>query len=84
MKILADTCVWSYALRRRSQVSNQKIIDELNNSIQQRQVILLGVIRQEILSGIAHEAQFERIRLKLKAFPDFPITTADFALVPKL
>lgn len=78
MRILVDTCIWSYALRRHSDLSNPKITNELNRFIQNRQVIMLGVIRQEILSGIAHEAQFERIRLKLKAFPDYPMSTADF------
>ncbi|MDD5274407.1 MAG: PIN domain-containing protein [Methylovulum sp.] len=39
---------------------------------------MLGGIRQEILSGIQHEAQFERIRKKLRAFPDYPISTADY------
>lgn len=80
MSILVDTCIWSYALRRRNDLPNQKIIDELNGFIQQRQVIMIGVIRQEILSGISHETQFERIRTKLRAFPDYPITTADFEM----
>uniref|UniRef100_UPI000B35C218 PIN domain nuclease n=1 Tax=Crenothrix polyspora TaxID=360316 RepID=UPI000B35C218 len=78
MSILVDTCIWSYALRRRNDLPNQNIIDELNGFIQQRQVIMLGTIRQEILSGIQHEPQFERIRTKLQAFPDYPISTADF------
>lgn len=39
---------------------------------------MLGVIRQEILSGIADEATFERIRLKLKPFPDYALSTVDF------
>ncbi|MFI3219253.1 MAG: PIN domain-containing protein [Methylococcales bacterium] len=78
MSVLVDTCIWSYALRRQNNALNQKIIDELNNLIHQRQVIMLSAIRQEILSGIAHESQFERIRTKLRAFSDYPISTADF------
>lgn len=78
MSILVDTCIWSYALRRRNDLPNQTIIDKLNGFIQQRQVIMLSAIRQEILSGIQHESQFERIRTKLWAFPDYPIATADF------
>ena len=39
---------------------------------------MVRVVRQEILSGIQQTAQFERIRFKLSAFPDFPIDTPDF------
>ncbi len=78
MNILVDTCIWSYALRRQNDLPNQKIIDRLNNYVQQRQIVMLGVIRQEILSGIAHETQFERIRAKLRLFPDYPISTVAF------
>jgi predicted nucleic acid-binding protein len=84
MSILVDTCVWSYALRRRHDLPNQAIIDALNGCIAQRQVIMLGAIRQEILSGIAHAAQFERIRTQLRAFPDYPIATADFETAAQL
>lgn len=78
MSILVDTCIWSLALRRASNSMNQAMISELNSVIENRQVIMLGVIRQEIISGIVHESQFERIRAKLRYFPDFPISTSDF------
>lgn len=38
---------------------------------------LLGVIRQELLSGIRDSTQFEKLRGRLRAFPDLPVTTAD-------
>ncbi len=38
---------------------------------------LLGVIRQELLSGIRDAAQFEELRARLRAFPDLEVTTAD-------
>lgn len=78
MSVLVDTCIWSYALRRRNGLPNQQIIDALNDVIQQRKVVMLGVIRQEILSGIQHEKQFERIRERLRVFSDHRISTADF------
>jgi len=78
MNILVDTCIWSQNLRRKKQPQNQVINEKLHTLIQQRQVVMLGVVRQEILSGIQHENQFERIRAKLKSFPDYPVTTADF------
>lgn len=78
MSIFVDTCIWSQTLRRKNHQQNQIITEKLQTLIQQRQVVMLGVVRQEILSGIQHENQFERIRVKLKSFPDYPVTTADF------
>lgn len=78
MKVLVDTCIWSQALRRKNHQQHQASIEKLTELIEQKQVIMLGVIRQEILSGIQHQAQFERIRAKLRAFLDYPLTTTDF------
>ena len=77
MTVLVDTCVWSLVLRRHNQ-QNSAIVTQLNHLIQQRQVVMLGVIRQEILSGIQHHEQFERIRHNLRAFSDYPVTTTDY------
>ena len=38
----------------------------------------MGSIRQELLSGIKGEAQFERIRTALRHFPDVALHTEDF------
>lgn len=78
MSILIDTCIWSLALRRNTPLVNSFVVQKLTQFIETKQVIMVGVIRQEILSGIQQTAQFERIRLKLGAFPDFPINTQDF------
>jgi len=77
MNTIVDTCIWSYALRRRDNPMDHAITKQLNQLIQQRKIIMLGAIRQEILSGIRHEAQFERIRIKLRTFPDYPVSISD-------
>lgn len=78
--ILVDTCIWSSLLRRNASLeSSEKQI--LLKLIQQTHVILLGVVRQEVLSGIRDMQQFERIRQKLRPFPDFPLTTEDYEKV---
>lgn len=75
--ILVDTCIWSSLLRRNASLeSSEKQI--LLKLIQQTHVILLGIVRQEVLSGIRDMQQFERIRQKLRPFPDFPLTTEDY------
>lgn len=44
---------------------------------------MAGPIRQEILSGVRETAQYERLRTHLRAFPDEPITVADYELAAK-
>lgn len=51
MSVLVDTSVWSLALRRKSPSEDFPAIGCLQQLITNDQVVLLGVIRQEILSG---------------------------------
>ena len=80
MNTLIDTCILPQALRRKDALYTSIITQRLQTHIQQHQVIMLGVVRQERLSGIQHENQFERIRTKLTSFADFPTTAADFEI----
>jgi predicted nucleic acid-binding protein len=41
-------------------------------------VQIIGPIRQELLSGIREQSQFERVREHLRRFPDLQITTDDY------
>ncbi len=41
-------------------------------------VEIIGPIRQELLSGIREQSQFERVREHLRKFPDLQITTDDY------
>jgi len=77
MKVLVDTSVWSLALRRKSQSSVAQKLAEL---IQASQVVLIGPVRQEILSGISDEKVFSDLKLKLEAFDDLLISTAEYEL----
>jgi len=76
MKVLVDTSIWSLALRRSGAISqeDQALIHELNELINEVRVALIGPIRQESLSGIAGQAQFEALKQKLQAFEDLPTT----------
>lgn len=50
MKVLVDTPVWSYALRtRQTEYSNE--IDQFESLIKDQRALIIGPIRQEILSG---------------------------------
>ena len=41
-------------------------------------VEIIGPIRQELLSGIREQSQFEQVREHLRRFPDLQITTDDY------
>jgi predicted nucleic acid-binding protein len=76
MKVLVDTSVWSLALRRRTPA--HRSVDELRTLVAHGRAAIVGPIRQELLSGIRDRAGFERLRDHLRAFPDEPITSADY------
>jgi len=78
MKVIVDTVIWSLAFRRRSGHSSYQV--ELKDLIADGRVNLLASVRQEILSGIKHEEQFERLQLSLRAFPDMNLSTQDYEL----
>ncbi|NJL99500.1 MAG: PIN domain-containing protein [Synechococcaceae cyanobacterium SM2_3_2] len=78
MNVIVDTAVWSLALRRHSPDQNQEIISQLQDLIQSDRVLILGAIRQEILSGIKNPDQFHRLRDALRAFPDIELHSEDY------
>jgi predicted nucleic acid-binding protein len=77
MKVLVDTSVWSLALRRRKPTANPAV-EELRSLIDGGRVAMIGVIRQELLSGIRTPEAFDRLRDNLRPFSDEQLETADF------
>lgn len=77
MNVIVDTSVWSLALRR-AQPRPSRVTDELAALVRERRVILLGPVRQEVLSGVKEPKQFETLRRHLRAFPDLDLDSVDF------
>jgi predicted nucleic acid-binding protein len=80
MSVVVDTSVWSLALRRNTPNDAIAIVNILRDLITDGRVVLLGVIRQEVLSGIRYSEQFIRLRDYLRAFPDLELTSEDYEL----
>lgn len=83
MKVLVDSCIWSLALRRRKGVAGlnseeKRLVSLLAEAIRDGRAVMVGPVRQEVLSGIEHEEQFEKLRTHLDAFVDEEIKPADF------
>ena len=77
MRVLVDTSVWSHALRRKGR-HDATIRGELERLITEGRVVMLGPIRQELLSGLKTEQQFERLRQGLAPFPDEQLVRDDY------
>ena len=75
--VLVDTCIWSIALRGRTSKDKQ-IAEKLTQLIDDNQVKIIGAIRQELLSGYSDKQSYERLRAKLKFFPNEPTVDADY------
>ncbi len=50
-------------------------MDEL---VAEDRVLMIGPVRQELLSGLKDQAQFNRLLRLLEPFQDTPMTTADY------
>ena len=80
MNVLVDTSVWSLALRRKTENLNateKYIVAELSELVREGRARLIGLVRQELLSGIKTTEHFEKLRLHLRSFPDESIDTSD-------
>lgn len=81
MKVLVDTSVWSLALRRKSGDLNpqeHRLTEHLADLIRHDQVVVIGPIRQELLSGIRSTVTFERLKRRLRDYDDEALTPADY------
>ena len=76
MRVLVDTSIWSEVYRRRQpSAAHRQTIHEL---IEQERIVLIGPVRQEVLSGIRAPGQFRRLRVKLRSFPGISLKSRDY------
>ncbi len=87
MKVLVDTSVWSLALRRLpDQLSpgQMRLVQQLRELINEHRVVMIGPIRQELLSGIRDGALFDRVRDWMRAFPDERLSESDYEAAARM
>jgi predicted nucleic acid-binding protein len=77
MNVVVDTSVWSMALRRRHP-SEAPEVAELAELIREGRAAILGPVRQELLSGLHSQRDYETLRDHLRAFPDVELETDDY------
>jgi len=66
------------SLRRKGAKEDCEIVRKLSQLIMDTMVVMIGPIRQEILSGISQEDVFTSLKNKLKPFEDLKICTNDY------
>ena len=75
--VLVDTCIWSLSLRG-EQPKNIDIAEQLTQLIDENTVKMIGVIRQEVLSGYSDKSSFDGLRQKLSYFPNEATLDEDY------
>ena len=81
MFVLVDTPVWSLALRRKSgdlSPREESLTRALAELVRDGRAQLIGVVRQELLSGIREEERFKKLRDYLRAFDDPGLDLGDY------
>ena len=56
----------------------QTVVTALADLMQDGRAVMMGAIRQELLSGIKTQAGFEALKSTLTAFEDVPLTMQDY------
>jgi predicted nucleic acid-binding protein len=83
VKVLVDTPIWSYALRTRN-TQYQYEIDQLTSLVRDQRALIIGPIRQEILSGYSDLRKFRKLKEKLSYFENTPIQDIDYEFAAEL
>ena len=83
MKVLVDTPIWSFALRSQN-LQYRDEINELAILIHDQRALIIGPIRQEVLSGYSDPQKFKTLKEKLSFFDNTPILDSDYELAAEL
>ena len=79
--ILVDTTIWSKAYRRKKTAAeDQVIVKELYDILEVEEEVLIGPVRQELLSGISNKKVFDDLMIKLYGFNNYEVQLADHDL----
>ncbi len=84
MRFLIDTSVWSESLRRKNATidSSETILSKL--ILNEYEIVIAGIILQEILSGITDKKLFTEINTILSDFPYIEANKQDYIFAAEL
>ncbi|MCA9470878.1 MAG: PIN domain-containing protein [Nitrospirales bacterium] len=84
MTILVDTSVWSLALRKDGPADHLAVKKLQSLLLEMQDIVLIGIILQEILQGFRQENTFTKVSSYLNAFPLLPLNRSDYVAAAKL
>jgi predicted nucleic acid-binding protein len=79
LKVLIDTCIWSHALRSKKS-EFEAHVKSLETLIADQRLLIIGPIRQEVLSGYSDPNKFVTLKTKLSYFENTPILDEDYVV----
>ncbi|MBL4608650.1 MAG: PIN domain-containing protein [Pseudomonadales bacterium] len=77
--VIIDTCMWSLAFRRKG-VTETRAAKEIGNLIDENRAKIIGLIRQEVLSGYSDTQSYIKLRDKLRYFPNELTIDTDYEI----
>ena len=81
MRVVVDTPIWSLVLRRRRgdlSAHENELVTSWARLVEDNRIVLVGPVRQEVLSGIRDTSVFECLRDTLRGFEDEPLAPDDY------
>lgn len=75
--VLVDTSVWSLSLRRKMPAKRPEV-ETLIRLIQEDRAVIIGAVRQELLTGVSDGNLFKRLARGLDAYMDLPLDSSDY------
>ena len=82
MRVLVDTSVWSLAFRRTT--SDHPAVRRLRGLLEKADVVLMGLVLQEVLQAFRSETAFQRALGRLGALPLLQLSRADYVAAARL
>ncbi len=79
MSVIIDTSVWSQFFRRKDP-EDPKAVQMVGDLIVQRKAVLIGIVKQELLSGIKEPERFKKLLSVLSSFEPLLASDADHVL----
>lgn len=78
MRILVDTSVWSLAFRKQGPAQHPAVSQLATFIEEQEEIVLIGLIIQEILQAFRNESTVEKVITHLQVFPVINLERIDF------
>ncbi|MDR0867961.1 MAG: PIN domain nuclease [Planctomycetota bacterium] len=79
--VIVDTTGWSKVFRWKNvRGRDLEVAKALTELIDAERAIMIGAVRQEVLSGIAEKAVYEKLKIKLTKLIDYVPQTAEYEL----